>query len=384
MRLVGWELRKVLPLPALWVFLALCLVLNGALILSEAQTRESFHTASAAAGQFGQRVDDTFPAKLSTLPETPSRDTLQEAVTGLTDLFETYDTKSLAGRYVSLVENSPLAVQWMTAKYDKMAARVAHLASEDASLDLYAGPVTHDSHQFLFGTLLHALVGEGGVLAMLSALYLLGYESMQRTDSLTYSTRTGRRLQRRKIFAACLASLGLYVLLLLPTLGLYFSLWDYSGVWGASVSSQFNYIIELLAVKPFLTWADFTVAGYLAASVALGGLLVLVCCLMAAFLGTLIPHTYAAALAMILTWSGMLGAAALAANAKLWILYFFTTLQPLLLWLNQGGWFTELGINAVLPWHETVGTALALLLCGVGIWAALRRFDRKDLIGWKF
>ena len=383
-RLVVWELRKLLQLPALWGFLALCLVLNGALIFSMDQNRESFNAASHAAGQVGQRVDDTFSERLAGLPDFSNQDSLQEAVSGMTDIFETYDVQALAARYVSLVENSPLAVQWMTAKYEKVGARVAHLASADAALDLYAGPATHDSHQFLFGTLLHAVVGEGGVLAMLAALYLLGFESMQHTEPLTYSTRTGRRLHRTKLFAACLSSLVLYGLLLLPTLGLYFSLWDYSGVWSASVSSQFNYIIELLAVKPFLTWADFTVAGYLTASVALGGLLVLVSCLMAALLGTLIPHTYGSALFLILIWAGMMGAAAVASNAKLWILYFITTLQPLLLWFNQGGWFTELGINAVWPWHEVWGTFLSLLLWGGGVWAALRRFDRKDLMGWKF
>ena len=36
-------------------------------------------------------------------------------------------------------------------------------------MDLYAGPMTHDSHQFLFGTLMRAMVGEGAVLGMLAA-----------------------------------------------------------------------------------------------------------------------------------------------------------------------------------------------------------------------
>lgn len=57
----------------------------------------------------------------------------------------------------------------------------------------------------------------------------------------------------------------------------YFALWDYGGVWGASVSSQFNYLIESMVRRPFFTWADFTVAGYLAASLAVEWLLLAAC-----------------------------------------------------------------------------------------------------------
>ena len=61
-------------------------------------------------------------------------------------------------------------------------------------------------------------------------------------------------LQRRRRCTACWP---------FCTLVPYFLLYDYSGIWNASVSSQFNYFSDMLVVRPFLTWGDFTVGQYL-------------------------------------------------------------------------------------------------------------------------
>ena len=108
------------------------------------------------------------------MPATENRDLLLQSVTGMEDIFETYDTGELADFYAGVVERSPLAVKWMTWKYGLLAGRVAHLAETDAAMDLYAGPATYGSHQFLFGSLFRAVLCESAILAMLGTLYLTG------------------------------------------------------------------------------------------------------------------------------------------------------------------------------------------------------------------
>lgn len=211
----------------------------------------------------GQRVDEHFLAGLNAIPATENRDLLRQSVTGMEDIFETYDTGELSDFYAGVVEKSPLAVTWMTWKYDLLASRVEHLAQTDAALDLYAGPATYGSHQFLFGALFRAILCESAILAMLGTLYLLGYEGMHRAEGLACASRTGRKLRRVKVLAALQASAALYGLLAFCTLVPYFLLYDYSGIWNASVSSQFNYFSDMLVVRPFLTWGDFTVGQYL-------------------------------------------------------------------------------------------------------------------------
>lgn len=380
MRLTACEWCKLFRLPALWAFAALCLAFNCLLIFTETYGRDFFNDASAAAADLGQRVNASFLSGLADDPRTENRDLLLAAAGGLENIYETYDVGILSAFYGEQVKKSPLAVGWMEWKYEKLAPRVEHLAQTGAALDLYAGPVTHDSHQFLFGTLMRAITAEGAILGMLAALYLLGYENQHRTALTVYSSRTGRRLCLHKIAAGAAASAALYLLLAAASLGLHFALWDYSGVWAASVSSQFNYLVDLLYSRPFLTWTDFTVAGYLAAAVALGVVLTVIFSLLAAVCGILAKNTYLAALLLTLFCLGIIGAMSAAAALKLWPAYFALRFQPLSIWLSAGGWFTELGLSAVVPWQETVTAALDLTLLSLGAALALKRFSGKDVV----
>lgn len=381
MSLAVYEWRKLFRLPALWAFLALSLLFNALLICTLSEwDRAIFNDTSADAALLGQRVDQAFCNGLSALPETENRTVLLQSVTGLENIFETYDTGILKEFYTDVVENSQAAVSWMAWKYDTLSSRVDHLARTDAGMDVYAGPVTQGSHQFLFGTLMRSILGEAGIAAMLGTLYLLGYEEMHQTESLACASRTGRRLRRTKVLASLAASPVFLILVAAPTLGLYFARFDYGGVWSASVSSQFNYLTDMLLTRPFLTWGDFTVAGYLAAVLALGAALTAAFSLLAALCGVLVRSPYLAALVLGVLCFGGLGLTSVLGNLKLWVGYALSCFQPIVVWLCCGGWFTELGLNAVLPWQETIAVGADLLLLGAGTALALRRFRRKDVL----
>lgn len=380
MTLAAWEWRKLVRLPALWGFLALCLTFNGLLLWEEDSLRQPFNETSAIAEELGQRVDGAFLEGLEDLPRTEYGDLVLAAAREMTDIFEDYDTRDLAGLYGGVVKSSPAAVRLMKWKYALMAERVKHLGETGAAMDLYAGPVSHDAHQFLYDTLFRAVVTESLLLGMLSMLYLLGFEGQRRTVSLVCASRTGRRLYGKKVLAGLTAAVFLYALLAAVTLGVYFCLWDYGGVWGASVSSQFNYLTDMLFRRPFLTWGDFTVGGYLAAELTLGALLTAAFALLAAVCNLLLRNAYAAALMLAVVCFGGVGLTAGLAQAGLWIGYFVSLVHPACVWLGLGGWFTELGLSGAVPWQETVSTGLDLLVFGLGTVLALRLFRRKDIV----
>ena len=334
MKRVGWEWRKLLTLPALWGFLALCLVFNGLLMANAPGDRQTFGEISATARGLGQRVDQDFVEGLAQRPATSVQEALSQVTGEMTNVYAGYDLSGLVTRYQQLLSASPTASAWMTAKYQALEQRVDHLAQTGAAMDLYAGPMTHDSHQFLFGTLMRAMVGEGAVLGMLAALYLLGYEKVHRTEGMVYTTSTGRNMLRGKIVAAVTAGVALYLLLTGLTLGIYFVQWDYSGLWSSSVSSQFNFLTDMMVRRPFLTWADFTVAQYLVACLALGGGLVVGMTLLAALCGTLVRSVYGAALVLLLGCLGLSGAPSAFGPRR--------ALGGLLLgWLSAGGAVAE-------------------------------------------
>ena len=380
MTLVAWEWRKLVRLPALWGFLVLCLAFNGLLLWEEDSLRQPFNEASAIAEVLGQRVDGTFLDGLERLPRTEYGDLVLSAARERTDIFEDYDTRDLAGLYEGVVKDSPAAVRLMSWKYTLLAERAAHLSGTGAAMDLYAGPVTHDAHQFLYDTLFRAVVTESLLVGMLSMLYLLGFEGQRRTVSLICASRSGRKLYGKKVLAGLTAAVFLYILLAAVTLGVYFCLWDYGGVWGGSVSSQFNYLTDMLFRRPFLTWGDFTVGGYLAAELTLGALLTADFALLAAVCGLLLRNVYASALVLAVVCFGGVGLTAMLAQMGLWCGYFASLVHPACVWLGIGGWFTELGLSGAAPWQETVSTGLDLLAFGLGTALSLRLFRRKDIV----
>ena len=380
MTLVAWEWRKLVRLPALWGFLVLCLAFNGLLLWEEDSLRQPFNEASAIAEVLGQRVDGTFLDGLERLPRTEYGDLVLSAAREMTDIFEDYDTRDLAGLYEGVVKDSPAAVRLMSWKYTLLAERAAHLSGTGAAMDLYAGPVTHDAHQFLYDTLFRAVVTESLLVGMLSMLYLLGFEGQRRTVSLICGSRSGRKLYGKKVLAGLTAAVFLYILLAAVTLGVYFCLWDYGGVWGGSVSSQFNYLTDMLFRRPFLTWGDFTVGGYLAAELTLGALLTADFALLAAVCGLLLRNVYASALVLAVVCFGGVGLTAMLAQMGLWCGYFASLVHPACVWLGIGGWFTELGLSGAAPWQETVSTGLDLLAFGLGTALSLRLFRRKDIV----
>ena len=379
MRLLRYEWSKLARLPALWGVLALCLVFNCLLIGSGGRWRWEWNEAAAMTGRLGQRVDTGFLDGLRQQPQSEYRDYLLSAAEGMTDIYADYDLKSLSGFYNGYVKSSHTAAALMERKYEQLAERVAHLSETGAAMDWYSGPITHNVHQFLYGVLMRAVLTEGAVLGMLSMLFLLGYENQQRTAAGVYASRTGRRLCRWKVLAGIAWALAIYLLLAAVTLVVFLLFWDWSGVWGGSVSGQFNYAIDMLVRRPFFTWADFNAGGYLAAVVGLGGLLTVVFALLAAVCGTLVPNVYLSALVLTLLLCGGAAAQTFCAQTGLWMGYALLTFQPVSVWLYVNGWFTELGLNAFVPWQESMGTGLSLAICGVGTALALRRFGRKDV-----
>lgn len=380
MRLLRYEWNKLARLPALWGVLALCLAFNCLLIGSGDRWRwEWKETAAMTSGQ-GQRVDAGFLDGLRRQPQSEYRDYLLSAAEGMADIYADYDLQPLVDYYTGYVKSSPKAAALMADKYERLAERVAHLSETGVAMDWYGGPITHNVHQFLYGVLMRAVLTEGAVLGMLSMLFLLGYENQQRTAAGVYASRTGRKLCRWKVLAGVIWALVIYLLLTVVTLGIFLLFWDWSGAWNGSVSSQFNYIIDMLVRRPFFTWADFTTGSYLAAVVGLGGLLTVAFTLLAAVCGTLVQNVYLSALVLALLLCGGAAVQALCAQVGLWMGYVLLTFQPVSIWLYINGWFTELGLNAFVPWQETIGTGVGLAVLGLGAALSLRRFGRKDVI----
>lgn len=391
MILLKYEWRKLAGMPALWAAAALCVLFNCVLLYATRWTCRDFNEGSAIAARLGQRVDGDFIAAFAQLPPADDpdrqedREELLDFLRQMDDPLARYDGAAVRRAYAGFLSASPLPAALMDWKLQKAALRAEHFAQTGAAMDFFAGPVTMEANGVIYKIFFKALLSEGVVLGVLSMLFLLDYERGSRTTAAVCSSRVGRKLWRTKVLAGMSAALALYLLLAVLSFAAFFALWDWSGVWDASMASQFNTgifqqsDINYDASRPFLPWADFTAGSYLLAVISLGAALTAVFTLLAAVFGTLLGNTYASALAMVIFIIASWSVWYTSYMQGCWAVFMPLSFFPASLWDQTLGWFTDGGIMYFIPWQETFVTVLWLALGGGGAALALRRFNRKDV-----
>lgn len=391
-----WELKKLWAQPMLPVFLALCLLANGLTAAGE-------HSHAVGSGEYpryvaavtetiGGRMGAAFDAALAALQGNAalaeaagsSRNDCHAALTketfGAQDTLQSFDTSVMAAAYESLYGVTGTAVDLLDAKYAAFQASVDELAARDASLDLAAAGCTKAFADTLFATQCRLLITEALIFAALAALYLTGCENLSRTGGI-YATCAGRRgVGAAKFWAGMASALGAYAVLCAVSLAVFVAIWrPWGALWQASVSSQFNCVQSALSAFPFLTWRPMSFAGYLAATAALGAVLVPVFYLPAFAAGLWLADAYRGFLAFAALLAANFGLMLLAGDVKAWLAYLALQFTPVGLWLNQPQWFTDGGVNTVLPWQECWAAVLCLAVGGAALALAARRFAVKSL-----
>lgn len=383
MRILKFEIKKLLSLPMLWVFLLLCLMLNSALIIGSV-----YHTNATRYVQYisetvsvtGTQMGQSFDQSLAIMPKNEWHTLFTSETANAEDTFTDANTTEIGKLFVSRIGLSGFWEKQMTTKYEKLQASVNELSEQKAGLSVYVAGMTYALHQLLFFTLFRAITTEACLLAILMMLYALGFEAQNRTESIVYSTHCGRKAQRCKLIAGLITSILTFVILSGLSLLLFFTIFDFSGIWESSVSSRFNYIQYAGFRKPFWTWIPFTVRGYLLAMVALSAALTMVFALFGALIGLLCRNTYVGFVIFLALALCMMALPYLCASLQLWGGYFLSELLPVPLWYCSSQWLTDMGDIALLPWHESLGLAgntVVLLLLN---WLALGKFKRKDMI----
>lgn len=382
MRILKTELKKMVSMPMMWGFLAVCLMFNiGIVFLYQQKIVDYpyFSYVGDASAVAGNRVGNQFSEKLSEMPGSTEKERLVQETDNLEPVFEDYDTGKLADAYIGIYGMSGAGADILREKYERLQSSVDKLNQEKAEFSLYAAGMTAQMHDLLFGVVLRAVITECCIFAVLIMLYLCGYEYQNKTEAAVYTTKTGRRIYQYKFAAGMIWSAICFVLAAGVTLLVYFCVFDYSQLWDANVSSGFNYIAEMVGVKPFLTWIPLTVGKYLLATLGLGLALTLVFAVMGACIGFLLRNNYIGTLLFFTSALAMMAVPYMFSKAGIWSGYFLLQFTPVCLWFAQPKWFTDMGSVSVIPFHETVGIFFNMFFWGSLLFAAWQYVQRKDV-----
>lgn len=382
MRILKHELKKLLCMRMLWVFVAICFMLNVGLVLGyryKIVDYSFFSYVTNTASITGNVLGKEFSEKLSSVPDSEEKSRLKDETKNPTAIYKNYDAASLAEAYIGLYGISGIGADLLTAKYERLQSTVDHLGQEAADFSLYAADTTAEMHGLLFGIVLRAIITESCILAALIMLYLCTYEHQNKTEASVYSTKIGRGVFRYKLIAGLIISVICFVAIACMSLMFYFHVFDYSQLWDASVSSGFNYISESIGIKPFITWIPFTVMGYLWAVLGLGLGLTLVFAVMGACIGLLSRNGYMGTLLFFLLALAMMAAPYIFAETGIWSGYFLSEFSPVCLWYSSPRWLTDLGNVSVIPFHETLGILFNIIIWGILGFLAYQYIKRKDV-----
>jgi uncharacterized protein (UPF0335 family) len=384
MLIYRYELKKLLKSAAVWGFIAVCLLFNIIIISNSGNAYADF--VSTVAEDTGYILDQSFYEKLSQVTASDKKakyylEQLKNETDGVTDVFEGYEVKDIADIYINVAGLSGFFAKTMRDKYTALQKVVEEKAERDESLTLYFAGATHHRHNFLFGTLTGWLFTEAVLVSVLLVLLSIGYENIHGTENLVYSTKKGRLVLRPKFAASVTVGFLAYALLALITLVVYFSKTEYGGVWRSSVSSLFNYRVDLIAgIRPFVTWYSFNILTYLMAMLAMGAGVVLCFMLMAFSIGMLVRNSYMAFLVLLIA-NGVNVVLPMQVSQTLPIglaVRCFSILSPVWLWLKQGIWFTDGDIDIIWPHFEMFGLCMSLAVLTVLCLLATNYFRKRD------
>ena len=384
MLIYRYELKKLLKSAAVWGFIAVCLLFNIIIISNSGNAYADF--VSTVAEDIGYILDQSFYAELSQVTASDKQakyylEQLKYETGGVTDVFEGYEVKDIADIYINVAGLSGFFAKTMRDKYTALQKVVEEKAERDESLTLYFAGATHHRHNFLFGTLTGWLFTEAVLVSVLLVLLSIGYESIHGTENLVYSTKKGRLVLRPKFAASVTVGFLAYALLALITLVVYFSKTEYGGVWRSSVSSLFNYRVDLIAgIRPFVTWYSFNILTYLMAMLAMGAGVVLCFMLMAFSIGMLVRNSYMAFLVLLIA-NGVNVVLPMQVSQTLPIglaVRCFSILSPVWLWLKQGIWLTDGDIDIIWPHFEMFGLCMSLAVLTALCLLATNYFRKRD------
>ncbi len=376
-RVLFYEIRKLAENNIIWIFLAVCLCLNGLIIISEALGYSYPDYVADYAKQNGVVINIEH--------EPPQDDNqyysemLQAELDAAYDPYSEYSTDYVGEAYIRAINYKGVFADMIRAKYDRLQTSVDELAGTDAPMTLYYAGDTARMHSFIFGTVMRFLSMEGSVAAALIAMLSIATEKNSSTETLVYSSRKGRKLYIYKLAASMAVSVIAFSAVAMVTMLLLFIFIPIAPIMGSSVCSVFNYINDYLAgLRPFVTWHDMTVWQYMLASLGVSVLMVLCACLCGYAAQIICRTTYIAfGVLMILTILPMFLASISPSGTIIWIL---SCLSPVYLWQNHEVWFTDGGGAFVFVNYELVGMAFALLTAAVCAAVSIILAKRSDIL----
>ncbi len=379
--LVIWEIKKACTVPMIWVFVLLCIGYNCLSVISAKHSGEYVSYVSDVVSTIGMRMGEEFDENLSLSPQNAYKDSLIALTNNTEDIFESTQAKQVAQSYIDTFSLNGFSADILLNNAERLQKRIDILAQNDNSLDLAAGEMTRDMiSDGLVRSLCSPIILQGIILAVIISLYISNNESLSRTTSNVYASRTGRNIQKIKFIAGIAVTTIAYLTICFISVFVFAFVWDLGEIWNSHISSQFHTINVYFIRTPFISWIDFSILTYLIAVLTVGIFVAFIFCFMSFNISLLSGNMYYGFLIVISYVALEIGLMMLFSNNGVWGLYQLLSFLPTQIWLSMRGWFTSFGITSILPFWECLSVLICYFILGIMKLFLYKRFLRKDVI----
>lgn len=392
MRQLKLEVTKLLRSPAIFIFLAACLITNISVILMSSHKREIDYL-NKVSKVTGFVYNDEYNEKLKTITA-PNESAHSESwiynslIQGAENARNTFEDMEGGAKIQNslLSKNAPyskITIKIQQWKYRIYSPVIKEKAKSGDDKFVYFGPICNYIHESIFIITGRLFAAECCIFFILIMLWSLGFENMAGTELVTYSTKTGRRLALYKSAAALFVGTAFFIVIYTIGYGLTFLINDLSQVFGQNISAQYHTVREtFLGSQPFLTWSSMTVRGYFFSSVFIAFLNGLVVALFTIPFSLLIKNVYAAfsSIAGVVFINLMFYLFGLQTDGYIPFLWNLSLATPLPQIINNDLWFSDGGMRMLLPRFELFYPLLCIIILCPIILISARKFRRKEII----
>lgn len=368
LRIIPFEIRKLLEQPMILLFFIASLLLNTIYIATAGLDQSYLDYVQETKEKSGPFITSEFREELSNQSASRQQQRLLTETAELENIFQDYSTEALGQEIINFYQIQGSVTEKMKRKYEKLTPIVHELAEEQAALEMGAAGETMSVFTFIRNRLFHAILGESLIFALLLGLYGSTAERLTKTDVLVMTSKTGRKTQVSKYAAGFILTLLFYGTVVMLTFGIFNYMHPIGTLWQTSMSTQFhaNVYDPLMLVIPFIPWQPMTLLNYTILSIGLGGLLIILCHGFNFLVGLWTDHLFRGFIVFVVLYVALLGLAQIINQLGWWNMHALLMWHPISLWNIQGYWFTEMGPYATIPWQESIAMVVNLFLLGIG------------------
>ncbi|MFK3937981.1 hypothetical protein ACI2JA_10810 [Alkalihalobacillus sp. NPDC078783] len=381
LRILLFEIRKLLEQPIILLFFIACLMLNTIYIVTAGLDQSYLNYVQDTKTKTGSFITSEFQEKLSNMSSSNQHNRLLTETDERENIFNQYSTEALGQEMIDYFQIQGSIAEKMKIKYEKLTPIVHELAEEQAALEVGAAGETMSFFTFLKNRLFHAILGESLIFALLLGLYGSTSERLTKTDVLIITSKTGRKTQVTKYVASLIIALLFYVTTVTLSFAIFNQMHTIGTLWSTSISTQFHlnvYVPQSLEI-PFIPWQPMTLLNYILLSIALGGILVFICHGFNFLIGLWANHLFRGFVLFVVFYVSLLGLEQIINHLNWWDMRSLLMWHPISLWNLQAYWFTEMGPFSTIPWHESIAMAVNIILLVIAGILTARYYSTKEV-----